>query len=95
MPAIVNSYFVGLATVAAVLAAFYATVRFCTRARLQSRRRLIAVVVTAPVAQNTILQIVRIGERYYALGGGLGRLTLLCELPAPEITARLEKKTGP
>jgi flagellar biogenesis protein FliO len=92
---LVGSYILGLAAVAAVLAAFYTIVRMCTRLRLSSKRRLIAVIESAPLAQNTVLQIVRIGERYYALAGGLGRVTLLCELPAPEIAARIEPKPGP
>lgn len=93
---VVGSYVLGLVTVALLLTGMYAAVRAFTRARFFASfdKRLVAIVETAFLAQNTVLQIVRIGTRYYALAGGSGRMNLLCELPAPEITAWLDSKAN-
>ena len=89
MSAHVASYVIGLATVGFVLAAFYAIARAWKsgRLRLSPRKRLICVIETAALTQHAVLQIVRIGRRYYALGGGASNVRLLCELPAADLDA--------
>ena len=86
---VVTSYLIGLATVGLVLAAFYAVARAwkAGRLRLSTRKRLICVIETAALTQHAVLQIVRIGRRYYALAGGAGNVHLLCELPAADLDA--------
>jgi len=86
---IVGSYLWGLTIVALALAGFYAAARVWRSSRFGSscKKRLISVVESTVLMPQTVLQVVRIGRRYYALGGGAGRLTLLCELPESEIEA--------
>jgi len=92
-----GSYVLGLLTIALLLTGLYAGGRALKGARFLSPfdKRLVTIVETAFLAQNTVLQIVKIGVRYYALACGSGRVTLLCELPVPEITAQLDAKALP
>ncbi|MBV9737271.1 MAG: flagellar biosynthetic protein FliO [Candidatus Eremiobacteraeota bacterium] len=84
---VVASYLIGLATVGIALGVFYASVRAWKTGRFgkSSQKRLISVVETAVLTQNVVLQVVRIGTRYYALASGAGNATLLGELARSEI----------
>ena len=84
---IVASYLIGLITVGLVLAVFYAIVRVWKTGHfgVSSQKRLISVVETAALTQNIVLQIVRVGTRYYALASGTGNVTLLCELARSDV----------
>jgi len=84
---VVASYLIGLVTVGIALGLFYAIVRAWKTGRFgkPSQKRLISVVETAVLTQNVVLQVVRIGTRYYALASGAGSATLLCELARSDI----------
>ncbi|MBV8727930.1 MAG: flagellar biosynthetic protein FliO [Candidatus Eremiobacteraeota bacterium] len=84
---VVTSYLIGLGTVGLALAAFYAMARGWKsgRFRVTSQKRLIAVVESAALTPNVVLQIVRIGTRYYAVAGSANHVAVLCELPAADV----------
>ncbi len=84
---IAGSYAIGLATVGLALAAFYIIARAWKAGRfgLPSQKRLISVVETAILNQHAVLQIVRVGTRYYAITGAAAHITVIAELAAPEI----------
>ena len=81
------SYAIGLATVGCALGAFYAIAGAWKsgRFRVASRKRLINVIETAALTQHAVLQIVRIGKRYYAIAGGGGNVRVLCEISAADL----------
>ena len=55
-------------------------------------RRLVSVVETTALAPNTTLHVVKIAEKYYAIGGGSGHLSLLCELPTEQVTPWIDEQ---
>lgn len=50
-----------------------------------SRRRLVTTVESTPLAQNVGVHVVKVGDRYYLLGGGSGGVALLAELERDEV----------
>ncbi|MDQ6933307.1 MAG: flagellar biosynthetic protein FliO [Candidatus Eremiobacteraeota bacterium] len=80
-------YLLGLLTVAVLLCVLW----FVPRAvRWRSfvpgnDRRLIRVVQSTLLSPDATLHVVKIAERYYALGGGHGHLFMLCEVPADTV----------
>jgi flagellar biogenesis protein FliO len=70
--------------VALLLFALTYVVRFLSRGRLiiAANRKLVTVVESTLVAQNVTLHVVKVGERYYLLGGGSAGLTKIDEVPA-------------
>lgn len=90
--AFLGNYLLALAVVALLLFGLYSIVRALSRGRIlaTSDRRLISVVESAFVSQNTTLHVIRVGKKYYAVGGGSGHLSMLCEVPAEEIGPWLE-----
>jgi len=52
----------------------------------------IEVVETQRIAQNRYVQIVRIGEKYFALGIGKEEVQILCEVPKEEIHLNKDEK---
>ena len=48
-------------------------------------RRLVSTIESTALAQNVTVHVVRVGERYFLVGGGTGGVSLLAELPAGEI----------
>lgn len=88
----VGTYLMALVVIALLLFGLYTLVRALGRGRVLAGadRRLISVIDSTFVAQNTTLHIVKIGEKFYAVGGGAGHLALLCEVPAAEVTPWIE-----
>ncbi len=74
------------ALVAALLVALTYVVRLLSRGRLvvAANRKLVTVVDSTLVAQNVSLHVVKVGERYYLIGGGAAGLTKIDDVP-PEI----------
>ena len=84
-------YLFALVVVGLMLFGLYAVVRGLTRGRLLAANdgRLVGVVDTAVVSQNTSIHVVKAGSKYLLVGGGGGRLSALGELPAEEVEAWL------
>ena len=87
MQAFWQSYAVALIVVGLMLYGLHAVARVIARGRLRSQvdTRLIAVVTSTYVSQNTAVSLVKAGSRYLLIGGGNGHLQTLCELPADEV----------
>jgi flagellar biogenesis protein FliO len=72
------------ALVALLLAALTYVVRMLSRGRLvvAANRKLVTVVESTFVAQNVTLHVVKVGDRFYLLGGGSAGLNKIDEVPA-------------
>jgi flagellar biogenesis protein FliO len=83
----IGQYLLALLVVALMLFGLWTVVRALGRGRLvtSTDRRLITVVESAFLAQNTTLHVVKAGGRYYLLGGGSGHVSNLAEMPAEEV----------
>ncbi len=70
-----------------MLFGLYAVVRGLTRGRLLAAadKRLVGVVESTFVSQNTTLHVVKAGSKFFLVGGGSGHLTTLAELPSDEV----------
>lgn len=81
----IGQYILALLVVALMLFGLYTVVRALGRGRLvtSTDRRLVTVIESTFLAQNTTLHVVKAGERYYLVGGGSGHLATLGEI-APE-----------
>ena len=92
--AFIGNYLLALAVVALLLFGLYSIVRALGRGRILSAtdRRLVSVVESTFVSQNTTLHVMKIGAKFYAVGGGSGHLSLLCEIPAEEVTPWLDSQ---
>lgn len=90
----IGTYLAALAVVALMLFGLYSVARALGRGRVlaSADRRLISVIESTFVSQNTTMHVVKIGEKYYAVGGGSGHLSMLCELPAEEVAPWLESQ---
>lgn len=80
-------YVLALLVVALMLFGLYTVVRALGRGRLvaSSDRRLVTVVESTFIAQNTALHVVKVGERYYLIGGGSGHVNTLAEVPPEQV----------
>jgi len=47
--------------------------------------RLVSTIETTALAQNVAVHVVRVGNRYFLLGGGNAGVALLSELPAEDV----------
>jgi len=72
------------ALVALLLLALTYIVRTLSRGRLvvAANRKLVSVVESTFVAQNVTLHVIKVGERYYLIGGGAAGITKIDEIPA-------------
>ena len=55
-------------------------------------RRLVTVIETTYLSQASMMHIVRIGSRYFAIGGGANGLTLITELDQEPLDAWVENQ---
>lgn len=53
-------------------------------------RRLITTIESTALAQNVTVHVVRVGDKYFLVGGGSAGVALLAELPADEIEPYIE-----
>ena len=85
--AFAGQYILALLVVALMLFGLYTVVRALGRGRLVSStdRRLVTVVESTFLAQNTTLHVVKVGERFYLIGGGSGHVNTLAEVPAEQV----------
>jgi len=86
------SYVFALLVVALLLGGLYAIVRGLSRGRMlaSANRRLVTVLESTVLSQHSALHVVKVGGRYYLIGGGQGHVNALSELPAEEVEGWLE-----
>jgi flagellar biogenesis protein FliO len=53
-------------------------------------KRLISTVESTALAQNVTVHVVRVGDKYFLVGGGTAGVALLSELPADEVEPFIE-----
>ncbi len=89
-----GQYILALLVVALMLFGLYSVVRALGRGRLvtSTDRRLITVVESTFLAQNTTLHVVKAGERYFLIGGGSGHVSNLAEVPAGQVEPWLQEQ---
>lgn len=82
-----GQYILALLVVALMLFGLYTVVRALGRGRLvtSSDRRLVTVIESTALAQNTALHVVKVGERFYLVGGGSGHVNTLAEVPSEQV----------
>ena len=82
-----GQYILALLVVGLMLFGLYTVVRALGRGRLvaSSDKRLITVVESTFLAQNTTLHVVKAASHYYLVGGGSGHVSTLAELPAEQV----------
>jgi flagellar biogenesis protein FliO len=88
-------YLFALLVVALMLGGLYAVVRGLARGRLiaSTDRRLVTVLESTPLAQHTALHVIKVGSRYYLVGGGSnGGVNSLTELEPAEVEAWLSNQ---
>ncbi|HEY9181194.1 MAG TPA: flagellar biosynthetic protein FliO [Candidatus Baltobacteraceae bacterium] len=90
----IGQYILALLVVALMLFGLYTVVRALGRGRLvaSTDRRLIAVIESTALAQNTTLHVVKAGERYFLIGGGSGHVNTLGEIPAEQVEPWLREQ---
>jgi flagellar biogenesis protein FliO len=73
-----------LGLIALLLAGLTYVVRFLSRGRLivAANRKLVTVVESTFVAQNVTLHVIKVGDRFYLLGGGAAGITKIDEVSA-------------
>ena len=83
-----------LALCALLLYGLFWAMRLLSQGRLLAlgRSRLVTVVESTFLAQNTSVHVVKIARRYYLVGAGNGHVTLISELPADEVDPFVESQ---
>jgi flagellar biogenesis protein FliO len=78
------NYVFALLVVALLLGGLYAVVRGLARGRVivSANRRLVTVLESTVLTQHAALHVVKVGSRYFLIGGGQGHVNSLTELPA-------------
>lgn len=87
-------YVFALLVVALMLFGLYTVVRALGRGRLvaSTDRRLVTIVESTFLAQNTALHVVKVGEQYLLIGGGSGHVNTLGEVPAAQVEPWLREQ---
>jgi flagellar biogenesis protein FliO len=90
----VAQYILALVVVALMLFGLYTVVRALGRGRLvtSTDRRLVTIVESTFLSQNTTLHVAKVGDRYYLLGGGAGHVSTLAEVPADQVEPWLREQ---
>ncbi len=86
------SYVFALLVVALLLGGLYLVVRGLARGRIltSANRRLVTVLESTPLSQHSALHVIKVGAKYYLIGGGQGHVTSIAELPTEEVEGWLE-----
>ena len=92
--AFAGQYILALLVVALMPFGLYTVVRALGRGRLvnSTDRRLVSVIESTFLAQNTTLHVVKVGERFYLIGGGGGHVNTLAEVPAEQVEPWLQEQ---
>jgi len=85
------NYLLALVVVALMLGGLYAIVRGLARGRvlMSANRRLVTVLESTPLSQQSALHVIKAGSKYLLIGSGNGHVAPLDELPAEEVEAWL------
>ncbi len=85
------NYVFALLVVALMLGGLYAIVRGLARGRIlaSADRRLVTVLESTMLSQHAALHVVKVGTKYYLIGGGQGHVSSLAELPPDEVESWL------
>lgn len=88
------NYLFALVIVALMLVGLTIVARGLSRGRLlaSANRRLVTVLESTPLAQHSAVHVVKVGARYWLVGGSQGSVSTLAELPAEEIEAWLAQQ---
>ena len=81
-----------LAVVAVLLVGLTYAVRMLNRGRIVAAtgRRLVTVVESTFLAQNVTLHVVKVGDRYYLVGGGSAGVTHIADVPGDVVDPYIE-----
>ncbi|MDB5028430.1 MAG: hypothetical protein JWO66_2119 [Candidatus Eremiobacteraeota bacterium] len=88
----VFTYAWALALIALLLLGLTYGVRLLNRSRIvaASGRRLVTVVESTFLAQNVTVHVVKVGDRYYLVGGGSAGVTHIADVPADAVDPYIE-----
>jgi flagellar biogenesis protein FliO len=80
------------AVIALLLAGLTYGVRALNRGRIVSAtgKRLVTVVESTFLAQNTTVHVVKVGDRYYLIGGGSAGVTHIADVPSDAVDPYIE-----
>jgi len=80
------------AVVALLLVGLTYVVRTLNRGRIvaSTGRRLVSVVESTFLAQNTTVHVVKVGDRYFLVGGGSAGVTHIADIPADVVEPYIE-----
>ena len=80
------------AVVALLLVVLTYGVRLLNRSRIvaASGKRLVSVVESTFLAQNVTLHVVKVGDRYYLVGGGSAGVTHIADVPGDVVDPYIE-----
>ena len=97
MHAIVTGHFIfdailALAIIALLLVGMTYLVRLLNRGRIvaASGSRLVTIVESAAVSQHSAVHVVKVGDRYYLVGGGSAGVTHIADVPADVVEPYIE-----
>jgi flagellar biogenesis protein FliO len=90
----IGQYVLALIVVGLMLFGLYAVVRTLGRGRLLALadRRLVSVVESTFLSQNTTLHVVKVADKYFLVGGGGGHVSSLAEIPSEQIEPWLREQ---
>jgi flagellar biogenesis protein FliO len=81
-----------LALIALLLLGLTYLVRLLNRGRIvaASGNRLVTIVESAAVSQHSAVHVVKVGDRYYLVGGGSAGVTHIADVPADVVDPYIE-----
>jgi flagellar biogenesis protein FliO len=81
-----------IAVIALLLVGLTYAARALNRGRLVSAtgKRLVTVVESTVLAQNTSVHVVKVGDRYYLIGGGSAGVTHIADVPSDAVDPYIE-----
>jgi flagellar biogenesis protein FliO len=81
-----------LAVVGLLLLGLTYAVRALNRGRLVagSQRRLVSVVESVAVSQHSAVHVIKVGDRYYLIGGGSAGVSHIADVPAEVVAPYIE-----
>ena len=85
------NYFLALTIVALMLGGLYIIVRGLARGRVfaSANRRMVTVLESTMLSQHASVHVVKVGQRYFLVGGSNGNVSMLTELPGDELDSWL------
>ncbi len=88
------NYVTALAVVGLLLLGLYSVVSTLARGRIVSgsQKHLVSVIASTVLSQHTTLHVVKVGSRYFLVGGGSGNLAMLSELPSNEVEPWIDEQ---